>query len=57
MNDLIVNWLELQKFRGKHCTVIEDRSYTRDAIKRLANFASSEFASSDEHKSLGIYEL
>ena len=50
MNDVIVNWRKLKKFRGKHCTVIEDRSYTRDVIKRLANFASSEFASSDEHK-------
>jgi len=38
MNDIIVDWLELQKFGGKHCTVIEDRSYTRDVIKRLGKF-------------------
>jgi Phage integrase family len=39
MNDVIVNWRKLKKFRGKHHAVIEDRPYTRDEIKRLVDFA------------------
>ena len=39
MNDVIVNWRKLKKFRGKHHAVIEDRPYTRDEIKRLLDFA------------------
>jgi hypothetical protein len=38
MNDVIVNWRKL-KFRGRHSTVIEDRPYTRDEIKRLVDIA------------------
>ena len=40
MNDVIINWRKLKKFKCKHRTVIEDRPYTRDEIKRLVNLAS-----------------
>jgi integrase len=35
MNDVIINWKKLKKFKGKHHGVVDDVPYTRDQIKIL----------------------
>jgi hypothetical protein len=35
MNDVGLRWKKLKKFKGKFRNVIEDRSYTRDKVKKL----------------------
>jgi len=35
MNDVGLRWKKLKTFNGKFKNVIEDRSYTRDKIKKL----------------------
>jgi hypothetical protein len=35
MNDVGLRWKKLKKFKGKFKNVIEDRSYTRDKIKKI----------------------
>jgi len=39
MNDVIINWRELKKFKGRHRNITEDRPYTRDEIKKLVDVA------------------
>jgi len=34
MNDVVLRWKKLKTFKGKFKNVIEDRSYTRDKIKK-----------------------
>jgi hypothetical protein len=33
MNDVVINWKKLKKFKGKKRAVVEDVPYTRDQIK------------------------
>ena len=40
MNDRVVNWKKLKKFKGKFRNVIEDRPYTRDQIGKMIHLAS-----------------
>jgi integrase len=39
MNDVVINWRKLKKFKGRHRNIIEDRPYTRDEIKKLVDVA------------------
>jgi integrase len=39
MNDVVINWKKLKKFKAKHYTVVEDRPYTREQIKALVDAA------------------
>jgi integrase len=39
MNDVVINWKKLKKFKSKHYTVVEDRPYTREQIKALVDAA------------------
>lgn len=40
MNDIIINWRKLKKFKGKHHGVVEDAPYTHEKIKTLTDNAS-----------------
>jgi len=40
MNDVIINWRKLRKFKGKMRKVVEDVPYTRDQIKTLLDRAT-----------------
>ena len=40
MNDVIINWKELKKFKGKKRQMVEDVPYTRDQIKTMIDLAS-----------------
>jgi hypothetical protein len=33
MNDVVINWKKIKKYKGKHRTVVEDRPYGREEIK------------------------
>ena len=35
MNDVIINWKKLKKFKGRHHGVVDDAPYRRDQIKTL----------------------
>lgn len=39
MNDITIKWKKLKKFKAKYNGVIEDKPYTREQIKRLADAA------------------
>ena len=39
MNDVVINWKKLKKFKGRHHGVVEDQPYTRDQIKTLLDNA------------------
>jgi integrase len=40
MNDLEIRWKKLKKFKAKHYNVVEDKPYSREQIKTLADAAS-----------------
>jgi integrase len=40
MNDVILNWKKIKKYKGKMRSVIEDRPYLREQIKKLIEAAS-----------------
>jgi integrase len=40
MNDVLLNWKKLHKFKGKHRSVAEDKPYSRDQIKTLLEYAN-----------------
>jgi integrase len=40
MNDIELKWKKLKRFKGKFRTIVEDRPYTRDQIKKLIDRAS-----------------
>ena len=35
MNDIVINWRKLKKFKGRYHGVVEDQPYTREQIKTL----------------------
>src|SRR3954469_20509521 len=37
MNDVMINWKKLKKFKAKHYNIIEDKPYTREQIKTLVD--------------------
>ena len=39
MNDVLLNWKKLKKFKGKYRIMIEDKPYSRDQIKILLDYA------------------
>ena len=39
MNNYILNWKRLKKFKAKHRPVVEDKAYTREQIKKLVEVA------------------
>jgi integrase len=39
MNDVILNWKRLSKFKGKKRLVVEDKPYTKEQIRQLLDFA------------------
>jgi integrase len=39
MNDVMINWRKLKKFKSKHYSVVEDKPYTREQIKALVDAA------------------
>ncbi|HEY7572059.1 MAG TPA: hypothetical protein VH796_11890 [Nitrososphaeraceae archaeon] len=39
MNDVIINWKKLKKFKAKHYTIVEDKPYSREQIKTLVDAA------------------
>jgi integrase len=39
MNNCILNWKRLKKFKAKHRPVVEDKAYTREQIKKLVEVA------------------
>jgi integrase len=39
MNNVILNWKRLSKFKGKKRLVVEDKPYTKEQIRRLLEFA------------------
>ena len=41
MNDIVLHWKKLNKFKGKHRSVAEDRPYTRGQIKTLLDYAGA----------------
>jgi hypothetical protein len=41
MNDVIINWKKLNKFKGRLKTIVEDKPYTRTQIKTLVDGAAS----------------
>ena len=41
MNDVIINWKKLKKFKGKKRQMVEDVPYTRDQIKTMIDLPSS----------------
>jgi integrase len=40
MNDVVINWKKLKKFKGKKRAVVEDVPYTRDQIKIMIDLAT-----------------
>lgn len=40
MNDILLNWKKLNKFKGKHRSVAEDKPYSRQQIKTLLEYAT-----------------
>ena len=40
MNDVMIKWKKLKKFKAKHYNVIEDKPYTREQIKTLVDAAT-----------------
>ena len=40
MNDMVLNWKKLNKFKGKHRDIAEDKPYSRDQIKTLLEYAN-----------------
>jgi integrase len=41
MNDIVLRWKKLNKFKGKHRSVADDRPYTRSQIKTLLEYAGA----------------
>jgi integrase len=39
MNDVVLNWKRLSKFKGKKRLVVEDKPYTKEQIRQLLDFA------------------
>jgi integrase len=39
MNDVILNWKRLSKFKGKKRLVVEDKPYSKEQIRQLLDFA------------------
>jgi integrase len=39
MNNVILNWKRLSKFKGKKRLVVEDKPYTKEQIRQLLEFA------------------
>jgi integrase len=39
MNDVIVNWKKIKKYKGKHRAIVEDRPYQKQEIKKLIELA------------------
>jgi integrase len=39
MNDIIIKWKKLKKFKAKHYAVVEDKPYTREQIKIMVDAA------------------
>jgi hypothetical protein len=39
MNNYILNWKRLKKFKAKHRPIVEDKPYTREQIKKLVEVA------------------
>ena len=40
MNDVMIKWKKLKKFKAKHYNVIEDKPYTREQINKLVDAAT-----------------
>jgi integrase len=40
MNDIVLNWKKLGKYRGRKRSTVDDRPYNRTQIRRLLDFAS-----------------
>ena len=41
MNDVVLNWDKIKKFKGRFRNVVEDKPYTREQIKALVDGAAS----------------
>jgi integrase len=39
MNDVQINWKKIKKYMGKHRSIVEDRPYQREEIKKLIDLA------------------
>jgi integrase len=39
MNDVLLNWKKLAKFKGKKRLVVEDKAYSKEQIRQLLDFA------------------
>lgn|SRR5215467_1447773 len=39
MNDVQINWKKIKKYMGKHRSIVEDRPYQREEIKKLIELA------------------
>jgi integrase len=39
MNDFVMNWKKLSKFKGKKRLVVEDKPYTKEQIRHMLDFA------------------